>query len=92
MQESEARQREREAAEAAQLEVFDAWQAALPALLPHLGEERVSCKFGSAFSKQLLCLQLCDTHRSKRHLRTRQTQVAAGLCHPAAHTIASPNE
>ncbi len=41
MQESEARQREREAAEAAQRQVFDEWQAALPALLPHLVDETV---------------------------------------------------
>jgi len=40
-QESEAQQREREAAEAAQRQIFDEWQAALPALLPHLVDETV---------------------------------------------------
>lgn len=57
MQETEERQAERRAAEAARRELHTAWQAALPALLPHLGEEHVSCLLLSG--KTSCFCQLC---------------------------------
>lgn len=62
MQETDTRQREREAAEAAQREVFDAWQAALPQLLPHPGGEMVTahCSFATS-SLMSSCHDLATT-------------------------------